>query len=387
MVRKFARHPIINFLCSYWLTVSCLFLLMVLTFWGTLHQVQHGLYVTQHRMFNSWYFTALGFIPFPGGRLVLWVALVNVLSVTFFRLQYNLRKLGLWLVHLGIIVLIVSGGVTLHMAQESNLTLEEGQALDVAEDYHEWELALWTQTNVGDSIVRQVEAINVNGIDPNVPLLYPNFGVQINFIQFYLHCRAFRGENFQPSKEYLNASGIVNLKEDKPNSDPAKNFPGMTFSIQPIENGAGAAQKVLQFGAEASPTSVIVGDKRIFCKLRRVHYKLPILVKLLDFKKEDYVGTSMAKSYSSRVIIKTNDFEREVVISMNQPLRVDNFTFYQSSFSQSRMGETSTFAVVENPGRVLPYVGSIVIGLGLLFYFILMLGRFSKKQRGAKKNA
>jgi hypothetical protein len=51
---------------------------MVLTFWGTVYQVEHGLFAAQERFYNSWLILVAGFVPFPGTQLVLAVLLVNL---------------------------------------------------------------------------------------------------------------------------------------------------------------------------------------------------------------------------------------------------------------------------------------------------------------------
>ena len=58
----------LKLLSSVRITVVCIFLLFVLTFWGTVAQVQQGLYIAQERFFNSFFFLAGGFFPFPGCR-------------------------------------------------------------------------------------------------------------------------------------------------------------------------------------------------------------------------------------------------------------------------------------------------------------------------------
>ncbi len=93
----------------------------------------------------------------------------------------------------------------------------------------------------------------------------------------------------------------------------------------------------------------------------------------------------MARSYESRVLIHTPELDREVVISMNKPLRYDDYTLYQSSYSQTEQGESSTLAVVRNPGRMLPYIASLVISLGMVVHFFLMLLKYAGRKRKKKK--
>ena len=105
---------------------------------------------------------------------------------------------------------------------------------------------------------------------------------------------------------------------------------------------------------------------------------MPFLLTLNDFKMEVHPNTQVAKSYESLVQVKNGDMERDVLISMNHPLRYKNFTFYQASYAIDALGrEMSTLAVVKNFGRVLPYVASLITFLGLVTHFLGM--GFSKK--------
>src|SRR5210317_2235495 len=158
MLKKASRSGITRFLKSYYLTVACLLLLMILTFWGTLYQVESGLYITKQRFFNSWFFLAGGIFPFPGARLVLWASFLNLLAVSLFRLTFSWSRSGMLLLHLGLLMLLVGASATLHFTDESSLTLREGEGTNVSVDHHTWELAAWTQTSRKDSTIRKVEA-------------------------------------------------------------------------------------------------------------------------------------------------------------------------------------------------------------------------------------
>jgi hypothetical protein len=65
---------------------------------------------------------------------------------------------------------------------------------------------------------------------------------------------------------------------------------------------------------------------------------------------------------------------RKTVIFMNNPLRYQNLTFYQASYSVDEGGrERSTLAVVRNSGWLFPYIASILTFLGLMIHFGRML--------------
>ncbi|HAG90668.1 MAG TPA: cytochrome c biogenesis protein [Bdellovibrionales bacterium] len=107
---------------------------------------------------------------------------------------------------------------------------------------------------------------------------------------------------------------------------------------------------------------------------RQIDVGFPLILK--DFQIGHYQGTKRAASYQS--LVETPD-GKEVVISMNEPLKYGGFTFYQSSFEQDEMGKpkVSVLSVNHDPGRWLKYFGSFLIVLGsiLLFYFKKALAR------------
>jgi hypothetical protein len=113
---------------------------------------------------------------------------------------------------------------------------------------------------------------------------------------------------------------------------------------------------------------------------------LPLSIKLLDFAKSVHPGTDIPRSFSSRVEIAAGGARRQAVISMNRPLRYRDYTFFQSSYAEDgRGGESSTFLVVRNSGRWLPYAASALLFLGLAGHFLAMLAAALKKPVSAKE--
>ncbi len=374
----FKKSGVIAFLTSNTLTLVCLLWLFVLTFWGTLYQISHGLYITKKVIFNSWFFLAGGYIPLPGARLFLWVALLNLLCVLIFRTSYKWSKSGHILTHCGLLLLIVGSGYTLHFSEESSLTLREGQGLNTASDYYLWEVAAWVQAMEGGKLVKNVSARSLSGLQQGDVLTFKGIGVQAQVDDYYPNCQAFVGG--PGAQLYANASGIGQLTGQPSSGDPTKNIPGLTLKVSASQS-PGTEQPVLVYGLETLPVAVRLGSQTVHFMLRRKQHVLPLVVKLIDFKKDEYPGTSMAKSFESRVMINTSGLEREVVISMNKPFRHNDFTFYQSSYSQSEAGESSTLSVVKNPGRMLPYIASLIISLGMCVHFFLMLSKYANRLR------
>ena len=78
--------------------------------------------------------------------------------------------------------------------------------------------------------------------------------------------------------------------------------------------------------------------------------------------------TNIPKSYSSEVNLISDGISKRKLIKMNEPLRYNGYTFYQSSFIEGEINDISVLAVVKNYGRLFPYISSCIICLGLLIH-------------------
>ena len=96
---------------------------------------------------------------------------------------------------------------------------------------------------------------------------------------------------------------------------------------------------------------------------------LPFRVTLLRFNNESYPGSRMASTYESTV--RVDDPEEgsfETLISMNHPLHHRGYIFFQSSFVEGRP-MMSIFSVARAPGLPLVYLGTTLIGVGIVWMF------------------
>jgi hypothetical protein len=96
---------------------------------------------------------------------------------------------------------------------------------------------------------------------------------------------------------------------------------------------------------------------------------LPFKVTLLKFNNESYPGSKMAATYESTVRVDDPEQGRfETLISMNHPLHHRGYIFFQSSFVEGRP-MMSIFSVARAPGLPLVYLGTALIGVGLVWMF------------------
>ena len=148
LYQQFKNFPLTKAFSSLKITVSCLGLLFILTFWGTIDQVENGLYHAQEQFFNSYFFLIFGFIPFPGAQLVLWVLFLNLVCVALTRFVFRWSHIGILIIHFGLLTYFAAAFITLHCIEESQLTLREGGAANVSTAYHDWEFSIWKPSSV-----------------------------------------------------------------------------------------------------------------------------------------------------------------------------------------------------------------------------------------------
>jgi len=377
IIEKFSKHPFVKTLASVKITVVCLFWLFVLTFWGTVAQVSQGLYAAQERFFSSLIFLVAGFIPFPGAQLVLWILGINLLCVTLTRFihYFKIKYAGLLIIHFGLLLYFISAFVIFQASVESNVHLKEKAGTNVSASYHEWEIACWIE----NTSVRQVHAFDLNQISRGQRFKFSHGPIEVIVNQFYPNAEAYTTQT-KNSSTPVNASGISLLQPKDVLIEREKNIAGGIFEV--VVDGKKVVDLLLYAG-DTQPTSVKVGDKTFQFLLQHKRFPLPLTIELVDFRAKFHPGTEMAKSYESTVKITHGQVSREVVISMNNPLTYRDYTFFQASYAIDSFGnEYSTFAVVKNVGRFLPYISSLMTFGGLAIHFLMMAFDSRRKKGG-----
>ena len=177
----------------------------------------------------------------------------------------------------------------------------------------------------------------------------------------------------------------MTLKSRKNDKTPARNTPGLIFSfLEPV----GLNKQILLYANDPQPSKIILGQRTITFYLRKKRFQLPFSLKLLDFKKLLHPGSNMAKSYESRVEIRSKNLNREVRISMNKPLRYKDYALFQSLYFIDRQGnEHSVLAVVKNAARLFPYFASGIIFLGMVLHFIMALWMGLRKRKNENQSS
>ena len=370
------QSGLLRWMYSISLTVICLALLMILTFWGTLYQVEHGLFAAQEKFFSSWLVWVFGVIPFPGAKLVLGLLMLNLLGYMANVLAFQALRPGILLIHAGLLVMLIGGAITHYYAEESFLSLWEGETSNVSSGYHEWELAVWKR----DGVIRDVHAIDTRGLEAGETLAFEPTPITVAVEQYYGHARAYQTK--EGATPYLSALNISRIEPAPLNKEPTQNIPAGIFTV----SAPGMeTKKILLFGDDVAPLVIPVGDDEYSIGLRQRRTPMPLLIKLIDFKKQLHPGTQVAQSFSSLVEVTADGITRQLTISMNKPLRHRGFTLYQQSYRETPDGrESSTFAVTRNYGRLLPYISTAMVVIGMIVHFVAMMIKHARKQSKAR---
>lgn len=331
------------YLASLELTVAVLFLFLVLVVWGTVYQASHGLYAAQKEIFHAWIFWVGGVLPLPGLVMAGALLTVNLLMALVLRLSWTWRGMGIVLIHLGLILFLVGGFVSRRLSQESFLTLAEGETASTSSSATDWELAVWAESEG----LRTVSALPVKGLSASDTLNFKAFAISFTVLAAYANCRLGEG-GLSPVPAAAQTQG---------------NIPGL------ILRSFAGGEAITLFGAAPGGIPFRQGKGEYMMQLRPRRFLLPGEFTLVDFKKITYPGSEIPRSYESHLkLMQSDGFVRDVVISMNRPLRIADYTFYQSSYDTEAGRERSTLSVVRNSGRLFPYYASLITFLGLLWF-------------------
>ena len=394
---------LIKTLSSLRLTVVLLACGLVLIFVGTLAQVHEGLYQAQARYFKSWlivgstlFNTKLPWLVLPGGYAIGSLLLVNLTAAHFTRFHWTWRKSGIFLTHLGLILLLLGQLGTDLLSTESAMQLERGQTKNYSEDFHANELAFINQSQPNED---EVIAIPERFVTAGTTITHPQLPFTVKVKEFW------------PNTELMSARGGA-----KP---PVAVVPSVTagygtnvwlFALpatQDMEsrNLPSATIEVLA-GTEVKGTWLVSsytgqtqsfehGGQRWALLLRFKRYYTPYSLTLLDLKHDRYPGTDLPKDFRSRVRIvhPVKNEDRETEIFMNNPLRYEGLAFYQLKMvddetaaraSRESAGQkvtpSSTFQVVKNPSWLTPYFACLMVGFGLATQFLIHLVGFVQKR-------
>jgi hypothetical protein len=373
-------------LTSLRLTIVCLVALMVLVVACTIAQVELGTWGAVEIYMRSWLVwwqvpgTAFLVPILPGGALVGLVLLANLVSAQVNRLERTWKKAGIWIAHVGLVLLVTGEFVTGLAQRETQLAIEEGQTVNYVESPREMELALVDTTDPAYDEVYSIAALRLaRRSSIRVP------GTPVTLVVKAYHRNAFLGMRRAEDPPALATVGIgtnVTVVPQRPVSRDEEVNRSVAL-VEPLVNGQGQGVFLVS-NAIDEPQRFTAAGRTYEISMRHWREYLPYSVTLRDFRHDVYPGTQIPKNFSSQVHIvnPSRGESRDVLIYMNQPLRYEGKAFFQSSFGKN--DTLSILQVVQNPGWLLPYLSTLLVVTGLLVQFGITFQRSMGRQARAQ---
>lgn len=377
-------NPLWKFLTSLRLCVAMLALGLVLVFWGTLAQVHLGLYQAQHEFFQSFFIYwqpqgAAWRVPiFPGGYLIGGVLIINLFCAHFRYYQPGTRKIGIAMIHLGIVLLLLGQLLTDLLSKESFMHVREGGSKNYSESTSQFELAVVdTSDTNADKVVSIPGRVLANG----APMNHPGLPFSVSAKKYFANSSGTTNE--AAGREQFKATGgfARNYWWQELPRETAMNRRDIPSAHVELSSPTGGTQSFVVSGFFEDPQEFDLGGRSYQLSLRNIRHYKPFRLHLVDFRFDRYAGTETAKNFSSRVRVQhpgTGE-DREVVIRMNEPLRYGGETFYQADWDKEDERGT-VLQVVRNPTWLTPYIACGMVAFGMLWQFLSHLIRFASKR-------
>lgn len=372
--RNSVLKKVFNFFASYGFAVVVLILLTILTLFGTLEQTSSSLYDVQNKYFNSFFLIHHLFgripIPLPGVYLLTALLFVNLTCGALIRVPKEWKRPGMLIAHSGIIYMVLAGFVTYHFSTSGQMTLYPTEKSNRYSSYYEWEIEI---AEIQDGVVGKRYVIpgeRFTDMKPADTRVFHNDNLPFELML----------EGYSSNCIPVNATGGNAVDGVKLNALPRaiaaeRNVAGAYAMV--TDKTAKEFQNGILWGFARAPWVVTVEGKDYAIDLHHRAWELPFTITLDEFIRALHPGTGMASNFESVVTKTEGKVDRKVNIRMNEPLRYEGYTVFQSGWGPDNAGPNdrlySTFSVVNNPADQWPLYSCIVIAIGLTIHFLQKL--------------
>ena len=394
-------------LASLKLTVALFSLSIVLVFFGTLAQKNTGIWTVVDNYFYSWFvkidlnlLVQLGqvflnlpsdwrisaSIPFPAGKLIGWAMFFNLLAAHAIRFKLTWKRSGIFILHAGVITLLLGEYVTREFQIEQRMVITEGGSSNYAFDTKSSELAFLSD---GEGASQKVTVIPgtflVEALATKKRISHPDAPVDVEVLAYYPNSKTTKipyetdPDTIRKSKiQSFALQGSVVEEKEVSGTDPNQvvDVPASIVKLYRKETDEVLGTFVLAVQQLKTQPFMVDGQTYNLDLRWTRHYK-PFRLQLEKFTHEKYPGTNIPKAYISRVRILDEErgVDREVDISMNEPLRYRGEAFFQAGFDEGTE-KTTILQVVQNPGWTMPYIACLLVTVGMLIHFGIFLVQY-----------
>ncbi|CAN5560185.1 cytochrome c biogenesis protein CcsA [soil metagenome] len=395
-------------LASLQFTVVLFALSLGLVFFGTVAQIDNGIWTVVDGYFWSWVvmiplelFAKVGHVffyvpkdvhlggkfPFPAGKFLALALCVNIVAAHLLRFKFTWKRSGIMILHSGLLLLLAGEVITREASLEQRMIIDEGGSANYASDLRNSELVFGKTLPNGE-----IEYVGIpqSRLIKGTVISDPALPVDVYVREFFKNADLKRLDK-TAEKPAIVTSGIGSVWEVVSEKEVSGVDPNAKFDIpagyvelrkKGTTESLGVYLISTQFGLMNATDDVTIDGTKYEMTLRPARYYKQYRVELIKFSFDRYIGTNKPKNYSSqiRLIDPEKKIDEEILISMNNPLRHRGEAIFQAGFDDAT--EKTTFLqVVNNPGWVLPYLSCIIVSLGMFIHFGITLFGFLKKQK------
>jgi hypothetical protein len=411
-------HQALRALASLRLTVFLFVLSILLVFFGTLAQIDSGIWSTVKDYFRSFVvwvpfqlFVRFGQVfweeafskelqvggsfPFPAGWTLGGLLLVNLLAAHAVRFKLTWARAGVYTLHAGLIILLLGELITGLTQVEASMTIAKGETVNFTDVRQYNELAILTPNpdKPGEDLVVTVpqRLLTRPGriTDDQLP-----FDVEVK--EYWKNSTLLdptperRGRLPNPRTALNGADyGLTNEREGSGvDTEAREDMPALKVAF--LRKGTeevlaehllsvwyypNSVRRIVEFPAQ----TVGLDGKTYTVELRPKREYKAQSVRLLEFNHDLYPGTDKPKNFSSLIEVIDGDGQRrEVKIHMNNPMWYGGETYYQHAYLDGNEG--TILQVVRNPGWFMPYLSCALVTLGMLVHFGTTLVHFLQRR-------
>ncbi len=388
---KLAAQQTLAVLRSQGLASALFVALLMLTYLGTLYQVEHGVLQAQQKYFHSYVVVqpVYGFaVLLPGAQLLMMLLFVNILLGALPRMRRGLAQVGMLMVHGGILLLLLGAYVSHHFGISGEMTLHRGEARDYFELRDQWELLIRPTADAASAAEVRVPWETLQAAAETGESLFRH-----KQLPFELRLSGFLERALMMPVDAATDSGamVVEGQTLVPLPEAMGGVEAMAgVSVVATRDTGGASTSLLLLEGEDQSLAMDSEGGAWHLLLQHPRVPLPFSLRLDAFERELHPGTDLPRAYSSTLTRQEGTLSERAVIKMNEPMRHAGYTFYQSSWGPQGAADEverySILAVSRNPAERVPLYACVVVTLGMVLHFIRKLYRHVRhepERRGA----
>ena len=314
---------------------------------------------------------------------------VSILFLWGAKILYKKRG-SIFIVHLSIVFLLLFELFTHLFASESRMTIFNKEKISFLDTHNKYELVLVDETPQDYNNVIKIPIELLEGI-----VQHKDLPIDIEVVE-YIKNSVFINEHATP---LVTKGAGLNFHIGKTNNasgvslENSENVP--SYKLRFIDKKTKKDLGVYLVSAWFYPNlnqrtlepkqyiETVKGKFRLILRNKRLYLKdklnNPYSFYLEKFRHEKYLGTNVPRDFSSLVWIQNKNLKihERVNIWMNNPLRYEGKTFYQSGYLADDQG--TILQVVKNPVWFIPYFCFMTIMISLLVHFFSHLLKYLKK--------